>query len=562
MDEATAELLEQLARLTSDLPWLICLTRREQPGGFTMDEGSVIALGPLPDDEARRLLAAASEAAPLRTHEVEAIVERAGGSPLYLEELLTIARGAGGLEGGLPDSLDAVVGAEIDALPPLTRRLLRYASVLGRSFRPEVLREVVAGEDVALDEVTREQLARHLLPDGNERLVFRHGVLRDAAYGGLSYRRRRDLHRRAGEAIERLAQPDPEGVADALALHFGLAQDHERTWRYARVAGDRARSTYANIEAQDHYERALEGAQQLGTVPPLQRIEVWTALGDVREQAGLFDAALAAFRRATRLVGDDVVAAAALLQRCSRVHERRGAYAAALRLLTEAAPPARRTARPGGRRRPSPTAVVRRDHPRRPGPARAGPRPGRGRGRRGPAHRRGERPGQGLPDPRLGQHPAGPQRRTDPRRRGAGDLRAGGGSRQPGRGAHEPGLCRVLRRLVGRGPGALRTGAGGLPARRQRRPGDRGRRQHRRDPHQPGPPDRGRAPPAGGDPGEPGFGLPRRRGLQRDCTSVGSSSSAATTTTPPARSGPPATTPRPSARSCWPSKPASTWPSA
>jgi tetratricopeptide (TPR) repeat protein len=336
MDEATAELLEQLARLTSDLPWLMCLTRREQPGGFRIDDGTVIALGPLPDDEARHLLAAASEAAPLRTHEVEAIVERAGGSPLYLEELLTIARGAGGLERGLPDSLDAVVGAEIDALPPLTRRLLRYASVLGRSFRPEVLREVIAGEDVALDELTREQLTRYLLPDGNERLVFRHGVLRDAAYGGLSYRRRRDLHRRAGDAIERLAQPDPENVADALALHFGLAQDHERTWHYARVAGDRARSTYANIEAQDHYERALDVAQQLDTVAPLQRIEVWTALGDVREQAGLFDAALTAFRRATRLVGDDAVASADLLQRCSRVHERRGAYAAALRLLTEA----------------------------------------------------------------------------------------------------------------------------------------------------------------------------------------------------------------------------------
>ena len=105
MDEATAELLEQLARLTSERPWLICLTRREQPGGFTMDEGSVIELGPLPDDEARRLIAAASEAAPLRTHEVEAIVERAGGSPLYLEELLTIAAGGrrpGGRAPGLP----------------------------------------------------------------------------------------------------------------------------------------------------------------------------------------------------------------------------------------------------------------------------------------------------------------------------------------------------------------------------------------------------------------------------------------------------------------------------
>ena len=198
--------------------------------------------------------------------------------------------------------------------------------------------------------------------------------------------------------------------------------------------------------------------------PPLQRIEVWTALGDVREQAGLFDAALAAFRRATRLVGGDAVAAAGLLQRCSRVHERRGAYAAALRRLTEAHrlldgrhDPEADAARA---RLLSFGATIRAG----PGPARAGPGPGRGRGRRGPAHRRGERPGQGLPGARLGQHPAGPQRRTDPRRRGAGDLRAGGRSRQPGRGAHEPGLCRVLRRLVGRGPGALRAGAGGLPA--------------------------------------------------------------------------------------------------
>src|SRR2546423_1336021 len=75
-------------------------------------------------------------------------------------------------------------------------------------------------------------------PDGT--VEFRHHIVRDVAYEGLSYRRRRELHLRAGTAIERLVGDDTESVAEPLSFHFYEGRDYQRAWRYARVAGDRA----------------------------------------------------------------------------------------------------------------------------------------------------------------------------------------------------------------------------------------------------------------------------------------------------------------------------------
>ena len=74
---------------------------------------------------------------------------------------------------------------------------------------------------------------------------FRNTLVRDAAYEGLPFRRRRELHARVGQAIESTAaRPDEE--APALALHFFEARRHDKAWHYGRVAGDRARAVAAN----------------------------------------------------------------------------------------------------------------------------------------------------------------------------------------------------------------------------------------------------------------------------------------------------------------------------
>ncbi len=333
MDEASSHVMERLAAATTEKPWLVLTTRRDTGGGFDprMEE---IHLGPLSDSEARQLVLVATEAAPLRPHDVDVIVQRAGGLPLFLEEIIGAVRKAGGVE-SLPDSLDAVVSAQIDALPPLARRLLQFSSVLGRSFRVSILNELVEDQGVRMDRATRKELTGFLESDGADRLQFRHSIIRDVAYRSLSFKRRQALHIRAGEIAEAAAGDSPESVADVLALHFSLGLDHIRAWRYSRIAGDQAREAYANVDAAAHYTRALESARRLDEFSDDERAEVWTKLGDVHERAGLFEAALDAYRRASQLRKGTVARAELMLKRAS-AREKAAQYSMALRETTGA----------------------------------------------------------------------------------------------------------------------------------------------------------------------------------------------------------------------------------
>jgi class 3 adenylate cyclase len=287
LDQASAELVTMLATVAAPLrPWLVIVTTRPQEGALPKPPGALLALGPLEEPAVRRIAIAMTQAAPLRPHQMDAVVERASGNPLFLGEILRLVRETGTAE-SLPESLDAVVGAEIDTLPPLPRRLLRYSSVLGRSFRRIVLDELLKPEDVELDAATRRVLARFIEAEGKDRYRFRHSVMHDVAYAGLSYRKRRELHGRAGEVIERLAGDDTDAVAEFLALHYAEAGNHEKAWRYGTVAGDRAKTNFANVEAASHYRRALAQARYLkDSVTSREHARLWTVLGGVQEHTG------------------------------------------------------------------------------------------------------------------------------------------------------------------------------------------------------------------------------------------------------------------------------------
>jgi class 3 adenylate cyclase/tetratricopeptide (TPR) repeat protein len=334
VDDASAHVLQRIVRDTTDRPWLVVTTRRADAAGF--DPGlRVTELAPLADNEARSLVLKATEGAPLRPDDVEVIIERAGGLPLFLEEIVSAVRQSGGVD-DLPDSLEAVVSAQIDVLPPLSRRMLRYASVLGRSFRLEISDRLLDAEGTRLDGATRRELAGFLEPAEQGRLRFRHAIIRDVAYEGLSFRRRSELHLRAGLAVEESASENPEEQADVLALHFARGQDHRRAWRYSLIAADHARDTYSNVEAAAHYRLALDSVRRLDDVDELSRAEVWASLGDVCERAGVFADALDAYRRATQLSGSDRYRRLDLLMKRALVRRMNNAYSAALRETAEA----------------------------------------------------------------------------------------------------------------------------------------------------------------------------------------------------------------------------------
>ena len=332
-DEASVELLAAIARACAERPWLLMVARREVAGGFDPADEETLRLGPLANADLRQLIVAVTEAAPLRPEETREILRRAGGNPLFAMEILRTVRDAGSLD-AVPDSLEAAMETQVDKLDADARRLLRYATVLGQSFSLNVLGETLATEDLMADLSALERLTEYLEPDGDSRMRFRTGLLRDVVYGSLSYRVRKRLHLAAGEAIERTTA-DPVTAADALALHFARGDAPVKTLHYGRLAAERARASYANQDAAKFYEMAIDAARQVADVTPGDTIQLWTELGDVRELSGLFDAALEAYRRALKLVDDPIERAELMLKR-ARARERAGSFSAALRELTRA----------------------------------------------------------------------------------------------------------------------------------------------------------------------------------------------------------------------------------
>ena len=237
-DEASAQLVERLTREATTRPWTVIVTRRDEPGGADPEGAARIELEPLDDATTRSLAVAATEAAPLRPHEIDQVVQRAGGNPLFVGELIRVIGELGSFD-SVPSSLQGAMAAQVDALDPLAKRVLSYASVLGRSFRRSVLAQVLEAEHIRIDEATLERLGRFLEPDDVDRWRFRNGLLRDVTYDGLGYHLRARLHLVAGDVIERISS-DVGVDADVLALHLAEGGDHERAYRYATLAAERA----------------------------------------------------------------------------------------------------------------------------------------------------------------------------------------------------------------------------------------------------------------------------------------------------------------------------------
>jgi class 3 adenylate cyclase/tetratricopeptide (TPR) repeat protein len=325
MDEASLDLLRALARDVPSRPWLLLATRRPE-GAPLVPDAAAIELEPLDHDAVEALIRGATEHAPLPGHAARALAERSGGNPLFLTELVA---GAATLDTEvLPESVEALVTAQIDRLSPADRGLLRQASVLGRSFDAGLLYAAVEQQP---DEAAWERLADFLVRERKGPVRFRHALIRDAAYEGLPFRRRRELHGRAAETIERLAGDGSEGEAAPLSLHFFHAQRFEPAWHYARVAGEHARAIYAHAEAADLYVRAIDAARNVRDVPLVDVAAVCEALGDSLASLGLFRRSGDAYRDARRRRRGDPVAEASLMLKEGWMAEREGRFPQALR---------------------------------------------------------------------------------------------------------------------------------------------------------------------------------------------------------------------------------------
>ena len=333
MDEASADLLRRLSKAGSSLRQALVVTHADPsttwaPTGDADLRSLALTLLPLTEGHLAEIIAVATDDNPLSPDDVDELARRSHGNVLFLFELLDAVR-ATGSTASLPESVEAIIAADIDRLSPSDRTVLRYASVLGATFDPDQLVAAVRG-DVELDDAVWHRLRGLVDPDPAGGVRFRSTLVRDAAYEGLPFRRRRELHSRVAEAIE--AAPDgPVEEISALALHFYEAQRHERAWHYCRLAGDRAQAVAANVEAARLYERALTAGRRVGGLTSKDRADVWLSLGAVRDKAGLVDDSADALRRATRLLAGDPIGQARVYAKRALASVKSGAHGRGLR---------------------------------------------------------------------------------------------------------------------------------------------------------------------------------------------------------------------------------------
>jgi adenylate cyclase len=208
------------------------------------------------------------------------ILERAGGNPLFVEEIVR-----GFIESGvlvrdgphwqaaanetaaeIPASIQAMLLTRMDRLQPNVRRLAQEAAVLGPRFDAALLGAVSADDpnkiDAGLDllcdaEIIEEVAGANSISSQSYR--FTQTLLHDVIYQNLLLQRRTEMHGRVGEVLEKSGGTEPERLEDLLLLghHFSLSANRPKGARYLRAAGDRARAIYANDDAMRLYQQAL-----------------------------------------------------------------------------------------------------------------------------------------------------------------------------------------------------------------------------------------------------------------------------------------------------------------
>lgn len=267
-DDALLEFLEQLADWAEGVPLLLLCTARpelqEQHPNWAagLRNAHTINLARLSDEETARLVSSLLQRTVLPVDTQQALLERAGGNPLYAEEFVRLLadRGELGADTMVPESVQALIAARLDTLSPERKSLLQDASVLGKVFWAGALAAMgdrEAGEvERALHELSRKELVRPSRTSsmqGEAEYNFWHVLVRDVCYGQIPRAKRAERHQNAAEWIGEKAGERAEDLADVLAHHYvaavelsravGLADDpHLRAHavRYLGLAGERA----------------------------------------------------------------------------------------------------------------------------------------------------------------------------------------------------------------------------------------------------------------------------------------------------------------------------------
>ncbi len=276
-DDDTRDFLPYLVRtLTADenrhYPIAILATLRpEGEPVMPVDAFPVreLALGGL-DEASLEQMSSKALGGPVSPDLVDFLRKRAEGNPFFVEQALQylrenelIVRRGGvfdladtGQVDLLSTDIQSILVARLDRLTREVREVVQSAAVLGREFEIRLLAEML--HDGGLPGKVRQAEESDIWFPLNEiRYIFRHALMRDAAYSMQLRSRQRQLHGLAVDALEKLYADDLTPYFGELAYHSERAYQIEKARKYLELAGDVARDQYQNAQALDYYKHAL-----------------------------------------------------------------------------------------------------------------------------------------------------------------------------------------------------------------------------------------------------------------------------------------------------------------
>ena len=293
LDPTSRELFDQMVERLQRLPVLLVATFRPElaPPWIGFPHVTLLTLNRLAQAQARSLVERVTGGKGLPPEVLEQILARTEGVPLFTEELTKAVLESGLLEDaddhyvlnralpplGIPATLHDSLMARLDRLAPV-KEVAQIGACIGREFDHELLATVVPLPEAelvaALDRlIAADLIFRRGLPPAST-YIFKHALVRDAAYQSLLRKRRQELHANIATALERDFPHAIEARPELVARHFDEAGLFEKAVGYWLQAGRLVAARSANVEAIAHLRSGLASLAALPPGEPRLRMEL------------------------------------------------------------------------------------------------------------------------------------------------------------------------------------------------------------------------------------------------------------------------------------------------
>jgi tetratricopeptide (TPR) repeat protein len=323
-DATSVELLDLVMERIRQLPILAVITFRPEfePPWAGLHGTTPLNIGRLDQVHARAIIEDLTGGRRLPPEVMEQIISKTDGIPLFVEELtktvlesglLTEDAGAYVLDGPLPafaipTTLQDSLIARLDRLAPV-KEIAQVGAAIGRQFTYALLRRVVGRDtatlDAALAQLEEAELVLRRDVSSEVSYIFKHALVRDAAYGSLLKSRRQVLHRRIAEVLSQQFKQLAETQPEIVAHHYTEAALPEPAVEWWRKAGERSRARSAFVETIAHFRKAIDLADGLADGPSARllrlRLQIAYANAELHAHGPAAPEPTAAFARAREI---------------------------------------------------------------------------------------------------------------------------------------------------------------------------------------------------------------------------------------------------------------------